>query len=188
MTAIAIPAPIGGWNARDALGSMEPTDAIKMVNWIPRAGYVQSRAGYGVHVPGLGGPVETLAPYRGLTEKLIAAANGHIWNVTSTNTSLASGFTEDRWQYTNHSTKLIFVNGADAPQVYDGSTVAAANFTGSPGGFTASTMWGVNSFKGRVYYWGKLKQSFWYAAAGAYQGTLAEYNMASVLTTGGTLV
>ena len=40
MTAIAIPAPVGGWNARDSLDAMPPTDAIKLVNWIPRAGYV----------------------------------------------------------------------------------------------------------------------------------------------------
>lgn len=57
MTAQAIPAPIGGWNARDALDAMPPTDAIKLVNWIPRAGFVQSRGGYAVHAAGLGAPV-----------------------------------------------------------------------------------------------------------------------------------
>lgn len=57
MTAVAIPAPVGGWNARDALDKMPETDAVKLVNWIPRGSYVQSRGGYGVHGSGLGGPV-----------------------------------------------------------------------------------------------------------------------------------
>lgn len=116
MTAIAIPAPIGGWNARDSLDAMPPTDAIKLVNWIPRAGYVQSRGGYAIHAAGLGGPVPTVVPYRGLTSKLLAAADGEIFDVsTSTPSSLGTGFTSDRWQTANHSTKLIFVNGEDAP-------------------------------------------------------------------------
>ena len=116
MTAIAIPAPVGGWNASDSLDAMPPTDAIKLVNWIPRAGYVQSRGGYAIHATGLGGPVQTVVPYRGLTSKLLAAADGKIWNVsTSTPASLGTGFTSDRWQVANHSTKLILVNGEDAP-------------------------------------------------------------------------
>ena len=154
MTAIAIPAPVGGWNARDALDKMEATDAVRLVNWIPRAGYVQSRGGYSVHATGLGGAVQTVVAYRGLSSKLLAAANGNIWNVTtSTPSSLGSGFANNRWQTANHSTKLILVNGVSAPQVYDGATLAAANFTGSPGGFTATTMWGVATFKGRAFYW-----------------------------------
>ena len=28
----SIPSPIGGWNARDSLGAMPPTDAVQMVN------------------------------------------------------------------------------------------------------------------------------------------------------------
>lgn len=31
--------------------------------------------------------------------------------------------------------------------------MTAANFTGSPGAFVPSEMWGLNSFKGRMYYW-----------------------------------
>lgn len=49
-------------------------------------------------------------------------------------------------------------------------------------------MWGVASFKGRAFYWAQAAQSFWYATAGSYQGVLAEFNMASVLQSGGTLV
>lgn len=58
----------------------------------------------------------TVVSYRGLASKLIASANGKIWDVTSgTPASLGTGFTSDRWQTANHSTKLIMVNGEDAP-------------------------------------------------------------------------
>ncbi len=189
MTATTIPAPYGGWNARDAFSAMPPTDAVRLVNWIPRAGYVQSRGGFTLHATGLGGEVETLAAYRGATETLIAGASGELWDVTTgTPASLGSGFTSDRWQVANHSKKLVFVNGADAPQVFDGTALAAANFTGSPGGFIPADMWGINSHKGRMFYWERGGQSFWYATAGAYQGVLAEFDMSSLLLTGGSLV
>ena len=153
MPATSIPAPVGGWNARDALAAVPPTDAVKLVNLIPRAGYVQSRGGFTIHASGLGAPVPTLAPYRGSVELLLAAADGQMWDVTTTPFSVGSGYSSDRWQYTNHSAKLIFVNGLDSPQVFDGTTMTAANFTGSPGSFVPETMWSVNSFKGRVFYW-----------------------------------
>lgn len=49
MSAIAIPAPTGGWNASDALDRMPAQDAVRLVNWIPRPGYVQTRRGYQLH-------------------------------------------------------------------------------------------------------------------------------------------
>ena len=49
-------------------------------------------------------------------------------------------------------------------------------------------MWGVNSFKGRAFYWAENKQSFWYATAGSYQGILAEFDLSTQITRGGYLV
>lgn len=115
MPATSIPAPVGGWNARDALAAMPPTDAVKLVNWIPRGSYVQSRGGYGVHATGLGGPVQTMAAYFGTSELLLAAANGSIWDVTTTPFAVGSGYASNRWQVANHSTRLVWVNGEDDP-------------------------------------------------------------------------
>lgn len=196
MTATAIPSPVGGWNARDALDKMPATDAVRMVNWIPRAGYVESRKGYVQHVTainggtppytGLGGGVESLIAYRGTGgEKLLCAANGNLWDITTaTATSLKSALTSDRWQYTAFQNLLVLTNGADTPQIYNGSTVTDIVATGP----TVTTLWGCNTFKGRVYYWQQNAQSFWYATAGAYQGTLAEFDLSEQLQTGGTLV
>jgi len=32
----SLPAPIGGWNARDSLAEMNPLDAVQMVNFFLR--------------------------------------------------------------------------------------------------------------------------------------------------------
>jgi hypothetical protein len=44
----SVPAPIGGWNARDSLAQMAPTDAVQMVNWYPTPTDVTMRKGYTV--------------------------------------------------------------------------------------------------------------------------------------------
>ena len=44
----SIPAPIGGWNARDSLANMDPTDAVQLINWFPTPTDVTMRKGYSV--------------------------------------------------------------------------------------------------------------------------------------------
>jgi hypothetical protein len=186
MPAIAFPCPVGGWNARDALDKMDPTDAVKMVNLIPRAGYCETRKGSLLHVSGLGGPVDSLIPYRGTGgADLIAAANGNLWDITSgVATSLKSGLTNNRWQYNHFNDLAILTNGVDTPQVYNGAVFANIVVTG----VTATTLWGSNTFKGRAYYWQQNAQSFWYAAAGSYQGALTKFDLSTQIQSGGSLI
>ena len=47
-TTASVPAPIGGWNARDSLANMSPTDAVQLVNWFPTPTDVTMRKGYTV--------------------------------------------------------------------------------------------------------------------------------------------
>jgi hypothetical protein len=44
----SVPAPIGGWNARDSLANMQPMDAVQLVNWYPTPTDVTMRKGYTV--------------------------------------------------------------------------------------------------------------------------------------------
>lgn len=44
-----VEAPIGGWNTRDSLDNIPPTDAISLINWIPDLGEVRTRPGYTEH-------------------------------------------------------------------------------------------------------------------------------------------
>ena len=84
-TSTSIPAPVGGWNARDSLADMAITDAVSMENYFPSTTTVTLRDGYSSTAVGLLSQVETLMAYNGgATEKLIAiTANGNIYNITS---------------------------------------------------------------------------------------------------------
>jgi len=42
----SVPSPIGGWNARDSLANMSPTDAVQLVNWFPTPTDVTLRKGF----------------------------------------------------------------------------------------------------------------------------------------------
>ena len=42
----SVPAPIGGWNARDSQAAMNPLDAVQLVNWFPTPTDVTMRKGW----------------------------------------------------------------------------------------------------------------------------------------------
>lgn len=170
----AVPAPTGGWNARDSWADMKPNEAVILDNWFPGEGSVKLRKGFSSHVGTLGGWVETLAVYdTGAASQLLAAANGSLWTVTSTNTLLASGFTNDRWYTATLNSVMGLVNGDDAPRTWNGSTLGTMTLTGP----TAANVIGINVFKSRSYFWEDDDQSFWYSAVNTMGGTVTEFNL-----------
>src|SRR3990167_9238598 len=59
-------APHGGFNTRDAPGSMKETDALELINWFPKSGGLVSRNGHADHATGIGsGDVWTIAEFQG---------------------------------------------------------------------------------------------------------------------------
>lgn len=185
---VNVEAPVGGWNARDALDNMKPADAVELVNWIPDSGYCRLRRGSKVYASGLGGEVKTLAEYHfGATRKFFAAANGSLWDITDplNVTSFVDVFTSDKFQTEQHADKLIFVNGAEVPREFDGTSLNTLTLTGIT---TPANIVGCRSFKGRMFYWEKDSQDFYYCAAGAYTGALTLFPLGKQLQKGGNLV
>jgi len=124
----SVPAPIGGWNARDSVAEMNPLDAVVLNNFYPTPSQIQLRKGYTQYATGITGQVDTLMQYSGgATSKLFAAAGSVIYDVSTTGaaTSVVSGQGSDRLQYVNVSTTggnfLTAVNGTDAALIYDGT-------------------------------------------------------------------
>ena len=196
MSAGGLPPPVGGWNARDSLAAMPPTDAVLLVNWIPDHGYLSSRGGSSVHASGLGGPVESLIEHDAGdgSSNLLAAANGKLFTAeTGTEVEIGTGYANDRWQPVHHAGRTILCNGEDDTLSWDGSSLAAITVSNGPtdsppGPPNGAVFIGCNSFKGRVFYWEDDAQSVWYCEAGAYQGTLQEYPLGRVIKKGGKLV
>lgn len=181
-------APIGGWNTRDAVAAMPETDAILLDNWFPTTTGLISRKGYSSFCTGLGSNVEMLAEYHaGATRKFLCGAGGYIYEIGGgTGTVLASGFSSARWNFANFNAYMLLVNGADTPQNYNGTTVAAAGWTGS--GLTASNLAGVQVYKNRAYFWENSSQDFWYGDVNAITGTLTKFPLSRLGQKGGNLV
>jgi len=190
----SVPAPVGGWNARDEIDSLADNEAISLVNWFPGQGQCSIRNGGTSHATGLGGSVESGGEFNaGAVRKMFACANNNIWDATAAGAavSLASGFTSNRWQWAQFDdagggARVGLVNGADAPQVHTGAAVAAMTISGV--GLTPANLNGINVYHGRSYFWDTRTQDFWYSAVSALGGVLTKFPLGRVAGTGGNLV
>ncbi len=122
----SITAPIGGWNARDSVAAMPPTDAVSLTNFYPTPTDVILRSGYTVYSSGITGQVNTLMNYAGTsTQTLFAAAGTTIYNCSTTTATSAYSTSLDKLQHINISTAggkyLVACNGINATIVYDGT-------------------------------------------------------------------
>lgn len=185
-----IPAPYGGWNTRDALDAMPDSDAVTLTNWFPNVGSVDLRKGHAEHATGVGsGDVETVFEFSsGAIRRLIAFSSTTMYNATSAGaaSSIQAGFSSGRWQCVNFNETMHFVNGADDPKAYDGSSVTTPSWSGS--GLTNTTLIGVAVFKNRLFFWADDSQDFWYAAINAVSGTLTKFPLSRVSNLGGKIV
>src|SRR5262249_7225392 len=102
---VSVPAPTGGWNARDSLPQMGATDAIYLDNFIPDAEGVQQRRGSSVFSTGLAGQfVESLMEYNAANTapQLLAATPARIYDVSAAGPGSlqVTGLSNGRWQHT----------------------------------------------------------------------------------------
>ena len=154
----SLPAPIGGWNARDSLANMQPTDAVQLINFFPTPTSVSLRKGYAKASTGITGKVNSLMNYAVKTggNKLFAAAGTSIYDAsTDPATVVYTGITVDKLQHVNTSNTagnfLVACNGTDATMVYDGtrwfsiattttaSTISTITYVGTTATLTTAT-------------------------------------------------
>lgn len=186
------PAPVKGWNARDALANMAEDEAIRLDNWFPEESSVQVRRGFATHATAMMTAVESLMAWHGPNgHALFGATVNSVWDVTlagGVGAASITGCTNGRWQHTMFGTAagnyLYIVNGADAPRYYDGSTWTTPAFTGGIG----ADMIHVNSFKRRLFFVEKNSLSFWYLPVVSVSGLLTEFDLAPLCELGGYLV
>lgn len=124
----ALPAPVGGINARDALANMPPTDCISAINCFGQTSFVQiPRNGCSIVATGLPGAVETIMAFNGqVLRKLFAVSGGNIYDITTpgaVGAPVVSGLANSRLQHAlfnaGGGTVLGWVNGQDTPQWYN---------------------------------------------------------------------
>ena len=197
-TSQPIPAPIGGWNARDALGEMAPTDAVQMTDMFPATSDVIVRYGHTRYATGLPGQVETLVNYSGgAAQKLFAISSGSVYNVSAGGAVGAAdltGLSNSRWEYVNNTTTansyIQMVNGLDKMRVYDGN-IWNKDGDGAPydiTGVDSATLSNINIHKFRVWFTQKNTLKSWYLATGAIGGAATMFDLSGTAQLGGYLV
>ena len=189
---VSLPAPTGGWNARDGLTAMGPLDAVSLTNWFPSTTEVVLRSGYAKWATGLSGEVDTVMAYAGgTTDQLLAIAGGNVYDVTAqgaVGAPVLTGLSNSRWGYTNIATAggnfLSMANGVDTPQVYDGTTWTNAAITG----VTATTLENPILFAQRQFFIGKNTLKVWYLPVDSIGGAAASVDISALATKGGYIV
>lgn len=190
----SVPAPVKGLNARDAIASMPPDFALVLDNIFCTPTEVQSRLGTSNWVTGITGWVETVGHYKSPTQNnLFAAANSAIYDVTASGavgSAKLSGFTNNRWQWTNFATPggnyLHMVNGQDALVQYDGTTWS--KITGAITGVSTSSLIHVNAFASRLWYVQVNSLNVWYLPVNSIAGAAQVFPLGSVAQMGGYLM
>ena len=195
---VSVPAPIGGWNARDSLADMPVGDAAQMTNFFPLTTEVMLRNGYTQFSTGITGQVESLLPYfSGSTSKLFAVASGAFYDATAAGAvgaAVVSGKTNSRWNYTNVATAggnfLYTANGVDKPLLYDGGTWTVIDALSTPAitGVTSTTLKSPIVFKNRVFFVGVDTLKTWYLPTVSVGGAANAIDVSSVAQRGGYIV
>jgi hypothetical protein len=194
----SIPAPVGGWNVRDSLANMSPTDAVIMTNFFPTVSSVNLRGGYSKWSTGITGQVETLMAYEtGSVSKLFGIANGSIYNCTTKGAVGAAektGLTNSRFEHINVTTAggsyLYACNGLDDPLLYNGTTWASINGSSAIAitGITTNKLNNVTLFKNRVWFVEKESLKAWYLPTNSVGGAAQVLDLSSIARMGGYIV
>ncbi|MDD4971856.1 MAG: hypothetical protein PHT07_20720 [Paludibacter sp.] len=195
---VSIPAPVGGWNARDSLADMPITDASNIVNWFPLTTELELRKGYTRYATGITGQVESLLTYYGgSTSKMFAIAGGNFYDVSvagAVGAAVVSGKSNSRWNYVNVATAggnfLYAANGVDAPLLYDNTTWTVITGVSTPAitGVTTTTLKSPIVFKNRVFFIGNSTLKTWYLPVISIGGAANAIDISAVANKGGYIV
>ena len=191
----SLPAPVGGWNARDSLANMAPTDAVILENYFPGVSSVALRGGYTKHATGLPDDVETLMVYSGgTTDKMFAVSDGKIYDVSSAGpvgAAVVSGLSSSRWEYTNITTSggnfLYAADSIDKPLLYNGATWTPIDGASTPAitGVTTTNLSHPTLFKNRMWFIEKNTLKAWYLPTSSVGGAAQSLDLTSIARLGG---
>lgn len=189
-------APVLGWNTRDSFVDMDPRFARVLDNMVAEGGKVCTRKGFVRRAPAAFLP-EALAAYDwGGQKKLFVFGDNKIWTLDTAANALVKageGYLNNRWKSVFYKGRLYLVNGQDAAVVYDGQTLAAAQFTqeqnNAQQALDTSVFTGGCLYRNRLFFIERGSLKFWYTAdAGAVQGQMFSFDLAQLARLGGRLV
>jgi hypothetical protein len=196
----SLPAPTGGWNARDSIADMDEKDAVTLENFFAETTDVRVRSGMADHVTGIGAQVESLMAYStpAGTKTLFCAASNEFYDVTTAGAvgaAVVTGLANNRWQHVNYTNAggtsyLCCFNGADDPRYWDGSTWTAITGVSSPAitGVTPTNIIGAAIHNRRMWLVEKDSLTAWYLPIDSVGGTARAFSLAGMCKRGGFIM
>lgn len=196
----SLPAPVGGWDQKNALAAMPPQNAVILDNWLPRPDGCEARAGSAIQVNGFASPVHSLLIWRGPSgDHLFAGSGAGIYDVNTQGAAVGSSVytptTSNPWSYVNFQNTagqfLWACNGGDTPVYYNGSAwTQNTGLSGTDGAITLNPANLITCFLNSSRIWGVEKGSTraWFLPVQAISGVMQCLDLGSVFSLGGSLV
>ena len=195
----SIPAPVGGWNTRDSLANMPPTDAVKLVNLYPTTVDVEIRGGQADYATTITGTVETLATYTGAdgVEEFFAVTDTDCYDISSSGIASAQLWVDQsdgkyQWLNMGDGTNewLLMFNGVDEPKYYNGANWIEIDGTSTPAitGVTTTGLVAGCTYHSRLFLLEVNKLGFWYLTAGVVGGAATYFDLSPFASLGGYLM
>lgn len=193
-----IPAPVGGWNARDPFPMMDSRDALTLDNVFPEANLCRV-IGAGLMVDSYAvtnGAIQTFTPYFPSTGNAYAIAGDgtNFRVVTSGGAFTGSPYAHGgpaRWEAVNFNGSIVLVSGSSAPVAYNGTTWSNPVYTGTysgGGALNANALSHVDTFKSRLYFTEGSSLNIWFGGIRAISGALTQYDISGIVRRGGSIV
>lgn len=189
-------APVKGWMSRESIAEADPLSAVILQNMFPEAEAVRARRGFITHAT-ITGNVYSLLRYINdiSTNKLFAATEGAIWDVTATGAGsvVVSSLTLGYWHQTMFANPadqfLVICNGADGVRTYDGTTWVdrTASFTAAGAGPAPPALRFIqpHAHKHRLWFVENTSMDLWYLDVDAVQGPCTKFPVGALFSKGG---
>lgn len=193
----SVPAPVGGWNTRDAIAAMPPTDAVVLDNWYPYSTGVNLRKGNLNYSTGFPTRVQSILTYASPTlQKMFGATGTGIYDATAGGAvgAAVTPLTNGYCQFINFATAagnfLQSVNGLDELKLYDGATWTNINAVSVPAitGILTTNIININAFKNRIWYVLRDSLDIWYLPVASIGGAATKFPLGGLFNRGGYLM
>lgn len=193
----SVPAPIGGWNTRDSIAAMAPTDAVILDNWYPFSTGVNLRKGNMDYATGFPTRVQTILSYSSPTlQQMFGATAVGIYDATAGGAvgAAVTPLTNGYCQFINFATAagnfLLSVNGLDKLKLYNGATWADIDGVSVPAitGLATTSIINISAFKNRIWFVQRDSMDIWYLPVASIGGAATKFPLGGLFTRGGYLM
>lgn len=190
-----VPPPVGGLNLRDNPLSLRRDEARFLSNYLAYPDKVVTRQGRVLHCA-TPAAAKALLSYssEGVT-RIFAATDSAMYEVTSSPAVSAFAVTNSDWMGFNFAAGganyLYALNGADGPQLFNGTSWQAVTTVSAPIAITGISPLDITAgtpYNERLFFLKSNKKSFYYLPVGQVGGALVEFPVGRYLAKGGYLI